>query len=371
MHGAVIETSIGALGLGFSSEGLSRLFLPELDDDDGARMRALLKRHGFSVVRDAPHPHWSERITRHLAGDDVVFDDLPIDLSRVTPFARKVYDAARAIPRGRTATYAEIAQRIGTKSARAVGVALGKNPIAIVVPCHRVIGANGCGGFSAPGGTSTKATLLAIEGGSLGDPEHRLARSHLVRADAKLAPFVRRIPCTLPVTPKGALFRTLARAIAGQQLSIKAAATIFGRLEARIGGFDDKAPARILMIEKERLREVGLSNAKVEAVRDLARHVEEGLLALDRLPRAPDEVVVSELTRVRGIGRWTVEMLLIFDFGRPDVLPVDDLGLRRGAQKVWGLRSLPDAATIEKRAEAWRPFRSIGSFYLWRSLEVT
>ncbi|GAC1352297.1 MAG: hypothetical protein NVSMB1_13770 [Polyangiales bacterium] len=443
MHALVFETSIGFIGVGFTDHGLARLNLPILGDADGGNARALLLRQGFSLPeapspspQSSPHPNrgrrgggrgdrgvlslarssggvkpppagsvnqcpqpsapltntitpalrtrrdWISRIVAHLDGTDVSFDDLPIDLSLVSVFARKVYFAARAIPPGQTVTYGALGDTIGAKSARAIGVALGKNPIALVVPCHRVVGANDCGGFSAPGGTATKATLLAIEGGALGDAEHRFARRHLARVDPALATYVRATPCTLPIRPKGALFRTLVRAIAGQQLSTKAAATIFGRLEAVIdegvhpssddpakNSWDTRAPARILSLPIETLRGVGLSTAKALSVRDLATKVLDGSLVLEKLRRAPDERVINALVSVRGIGRWTAEMLLIFELGRPDVLPVDDLGIRKGAQKVWKLRALPSAEALNKRAESWRPFRSIGSWYLWRALD--
>lgn len=324
---------------------------------------------------------WVDRITSHLGGDDVSYDDMPIDTSELSPFAVRVYEAARKIPRGETVTYAELARAIDTVNARAVGVALGKNPTPIVVPCHRIVGKNDHGGFSAPGGASTKAQLLAIEGGALDDETHRVARRHLMKVDPALAPLVKKIPCTLPVRPNGNLFRTIVRAIAGQQLSTKAAATIFARLEAALGISGDPAwhtgakwPAdaakRILATDEATLRSVGLSTAKAASVRDLAQKVESGAVDLERIVRLPDERVIEVLTSVRGIGRWTAEMLLIFDLGRPDLLPVDDLGIKKGFQLVYGMRALPDAPAMNKRAEAWRPFRSIGSWYLWRALEA-
>ena len=367
----VIPTSIGEIGLSFSAHGLSRVHLPERGD-----LRRRLEKQGAELidVDDAAAQPWIARVTAHLAGEDVTFDDLPFDDRALTPFQRRVYATARKIPPGTTISYAELAARVGVRSSRAIGGAMGKNPHPIVTPCHRVVGTNDCGGFSALGGNSTKATLLAIEGGGLGDPEHKLARRHLMKVDKALAPHVKRQPCALPVKPKGALFRTIVRAIAGQQLSTKAAATIFGRLEAAIGqppgsSWGADAPERLRDTPHASLRAVGLSEAKAKSVHDLARRVLSGEVPIDRLPRMPDEQVVEVLSAVRGIGRWTAEMLLIFDLGRPDVLPVDDLGIRKGAQQVFGTRGLPSAAAIIKRAEAWRPWRSIGSWYLWRSLE--
>lgn len=382
---AIVPTALGALGIAWSERGLTRVLLPFLDgeDDEEAMRRALLEVDAnLARPLDVIGGAWAERFAAHLAGEPVLFDDLRIDASGLTPFARRVYDAARRIPRGTTVTYAELARAVGTGAPRAVGVALGRNPTPIVVPCHRIVASDGAGGFSAPGGASTKAQLLAIEGGSLDDETHRAARRHLVRVDPKLASLVRAIPCTLPVRPNGNLFRTIVRAIAGQQLSTKAAATIFARLEAALGiGGDprwqagarwpDDAPSRVLSTDEAALRAVGLSTAKAASIRDLAQRVSSGALDLGRIVRAPDERVIEALTAVRGIGRWTAEMLLIFDLGRPDVLPVDDLGVRKGLQKVHGLRALPDAQTVTRRAEVWRPFRSIGSWYLWRALDAT
>lgn len=355
MPDAVIPTALGPLGVEWNERGLSRVRL--VDDRP-------IGGEGSS---------WGERLAAHLAGEHVRFDDLKTDASRWSPFAARVYRAAQTIPRGQTITYAELAREVGTVNARAVGVALGKNPIPIVVPCHRIVGKDDCGGFSAPGGNSTKAQLLAIEGGALDDETHRVARRHLMRVDKALAPFVKAVPCTLPVRSNGNLFRTIVRAIAGQQLSTKAAATIFGRVEAALSvsssRWSSDVPARILATSDEALRAAGLSGAKAASLRDLAARVADGRLDLDRIVRMPDERVIEALREVRGIGRWTAEMLLIFDLGRPDVLPVDDLGIRKGAQKVWALRAPPEAPAIMKRAEAWRPFRSIGSFYLWRALE--
>ncbi len=354
MPGAVIPTALGPLGLEWTERGLSRV--------------QLLDERPLGGERSA----WGERLAAHLAGEHVRFDDLPVDESTWSPFAARVYRAAQSIPRGETLTYSQLAREISTVNARAVGVALGRNPIPIVVPCHRIVGKDDCGGFSAPGGNSTKAQLLAIEGGALDDETHRVARRHLVRVDPALAPFVKAVPCTLPVRANGNLFRTIVRAIAGQQLSTKAAATIFGRVETALGvasRWSSDAPARILATSDDVLRAAGLSGAKTASLRDLAARVSDGRLDLERLVRLPDERVIEALREVRGIGRWTAEMLLIFDLGRPDVLPVDDLGIRKGAQKVWGLRALPAAPAIVARAEAWRPFRSIGSFYLWRALE--
>jgi 3-methyladenine DNA glycosylase/8-oxoguanine DNA glycosylase len=266
---------------------------------------------------------------------------------------------------------------------RAVGTAMAKNPVPIVVPCHRVVSSEatgGLGGYGAPGGLSTKAALLVAEGGRLDDDAHTLARKHLAKVDRDLAPFVRKRPCTLPIAPRGDLFRTLARSITGQQLSTKAAATIFGRLETHLFGtlaLDDprrtrwphEAAAALAKTPIPALRAVGFSEAKARSLIDLADKTSRGALDFEALLRAPDRAVIDSLAAIRGVGRWTVQMILMFELGRPDVMPTADLGIRNGVKKVYRMRKDPTPAQMIARAEAWRPFRSIGAWYLWRALE--
>jgi DNA-3-methyladenine glycosylase II len=167
----------------------------------------------------------------------------------------------------------------------------------------------------------------------------------------------------------GDAYGALVRAIVGQQLSTKAAVAIYGRL-AGLYGERTPSPRELLETGPEALRGVGLSRAKVTFLRDLAEHVEDGELDLEHLADLPDEEVVAQLTQVKGLGPWTVDMFLIFHLGRPDVLPVGDLGIRKAVQVAYGLAELPDAAEITRIAEAWRPWRTLASLYLWRSLDV-
>jgi DNA-3-methyladenine glycosylase II len=170
--------------------------------------------------------------------------------------------------------------------------------------------------------------------------------------------------------PPGDAYGALVRAIVGQQLSTKAAVSIYGRLSELFGG-RTPTPRELLATDPERLRGVGLSGAKVRFLRDLAQHVEDGSVDLEHLSELPDEEIRAQLTQVKGLGPWTVDMFLIFHLGRPDVLPVGDLGIRRAAQLAYGLAELPDAAELTKIAEAWRPWRTLASLYLWRSLDST
>jgi DNA-3-methyladenine glycosylase II len=168
----------------------------------------------------------------------------------------------------------------------------------------------------------------------------------------------------------GDAYGALLRSIVGQQLSTKAARSIYERL---LGLFDSRTPTprELLAADPEELRSAGLSRAKVAYLRDLAERVEDGDLELDHLSELPDEEVSDQLTAVKGLGPWTVDMFLIFHLGRPDVLPVGDLGIRRAAQIAYGLDELPEAAELERIAEPWRPWRSLACLYLWRSLDAT
>jgi DNA-3-methyladenine glycosylase II len=168
-----------------------------------------------------------------------------------------------------------------------------------------------------------------------------------------------------PRDPYGSLLRS----IVGQQLSVSAANSIFGRLKAANGG-RSPSPQRLLLMRPSALRACGLSRAKVEYVRDLARHVLRGELDLPRLRRLDDEEVREQITAVKGLGRWTADMFLTFHLRRPDVLPVGDLGLRRAVERAYRV-SDPTVAQLEAIAEPWRPYRTMGSLYLWASLSVT
>lgn len=166
-----------------------------------------------------------------------------------------------------------------------------------------------------------------------------------------------------PVDAYGMLLRT----VVGQQVSVKAAAAIYNRVLELFGG-DTPAPAALLEVEPERLREAGLSGRKVEYVRDLAAHVVSGELELERLEQMSDDEVAAEITAIRGFGGWSAQVFLMFHLERPDVLPVGDLGIRRAVQVEYGLDELPQRDQLLEMAEPWRPHRTLASVYLWETL---
>ncbi len=193
----------------------------------------------------------------------------------------------------------------------------------------------------------------------------RKARRHLSRRDPALQRLIKSVgPFTLQ--PTGVSFVILVRAIVSQLISSKAAITIFARLQAALQG-GQVTPATILEASQETLRSVGLSGTKARALRDLAERVSTEALPLAHLAEMADEDVTARLLAVHGIGPWTTEMFLIFALGRLDVLPVDDFGLRAGVRDVYVLAELPDRKRLRELAEPWRPYRTVATWYFWRS----
>ena len=165
---------------------------------------------------------------------------------------------------------------------------------------------------------------------------------------------------------RGEPFLTLARAIVGQQISVKAAQSVWDRLVACVG---EVTPQGVLLKERKILRACGLSDRKTEYIADLAQHFADGAIHVHRWPEMSDEEIIAELVEVRGIGRWTAEMFLIFNLLRPDVFPLDDLGLQKGIRLAYFKGRKVSLRTMRRLGEAWRPWRSVATWYLWRSLD--
>jgi DNA-3-methyladenine glycosylase II len=202
--------------------------------------------------------------------------------------------------------------------------------------------------------------------------DHEKAHQHLANTDPRMAQLIARsrrynIARAVSIRP----FDALAESIAYQQLSGKAAATIFGRVRALYPKRKRLDPEQLLATPDETLRAAGLSRAKTAALKDLAAKTIDGTVPSGRvLFRMSDDEIIARLTQVRGIGRWTVEMLLLFDLGRPDVWPVDDYGVRKGFAKAFGRRKLPTPKELMKFGEKWRPYRSVAAWYFWRALDA-
>jgi O-6-methylguanine DNA methyltransferase len=390
----LFETRLGTCGVAWSDQGITWIQLPE-SDVEKTRRRVSTRAGADSEITARAAPAFVRdvvaRVRQHLAGKPQDFSRVPLDPEKASDFGLRVYRALQAVPPGRTVTYGELAARVGSPGgARAVGRAMATNPFPVVVPCHRVLASSGKpGGFSAYGGLLTKQRILALEGTTLmlqtslfdGDAprlpyDAKEAQQHLSRADAKLARHIERVgPLRLSLKSTEDTFAALAESIVYQQLSGKAAATIFARVRGLFPG-GRLHPRRALAIAESDLRAAGLSRGKLGSLRDLAFRATHGEIpSLEELSGMADDEVVERLTRVRGVGRWTVEMLLIFRLGRPDVLPLADYGIKKGFSKVFGPRrsepTLPSEEEIARRGARWKPFRSVASWYLWRALDVT
>ena len=386
-HGfTLFDTSIGRCGIAWGERGIVGVQLPESREPD---TRARLLRHHPDATEASPPPEIQralDSIVALLAGEKADLSAAVLDMNRVSPFHRRVYEVARAIPPGVTLSYGEIAKQMGAGgSARAVGQALGRNPFAIVVPCHRVLAASGkIGGFSANGGIATKLRMLSIEAalasgqGALfeGDGvfgfDPVAAVEHLRASDPAMAKLIDAVgPFRMQLRKARSIFVALAEAIVYQQLNGKAAASIFARVCALFPVAQGLNAELILRTSDAKLRAAGLSTNKLLSIRDLARKTVDGEIpTLAEAHRMDDEELIERLTQVRGIGRWTVEMLLISRLGRPDVWPVDDYGIRASFAALHRKRKFPTPKDLIKPGAKWKPYRSVASWYLWRAADL-
>ena len=386
VHGfTLFDTAIGRCGIAWTEQGIVAVQLPESRDIE---TRARLLRHHPDAIEAPPPPDIQralDGIVSLIAGEDADLSHAVLDMQRVPPFHRKVYEAARSVPPGATLSYGEVAKQLGSGgSARAVGQALGRNPFAIVVPCHRVLAADGrIGGLSANGGIATRLRMLSIEAarasgqgalfegdGVFGfDPD--VAVAHLRNADPVLAKFIDAVgPFRMRLRGARSIFVALAEAIVYQQLNGKAAASIFARVCALFPVTQGLNAELILRTSDAKLRAAGLSTNKMLSIRDLARKTVDGEIpTLAEAHRMDDEELIERLTLVRGIGRWTVEMLLISRLGRPDVWPVDDYGIRAGFAALYRKRKFPAPKDLVEPGAKWKPYRSVASWYLWRAAD--
>jgi DNA-3-methyladenine glycosylase II len=191
------------------------------------------------------------------------------------------------------------------------------------------------------------------------------AKRALARRDPVIAGIIRTHPKVF-LSRRGEAFMTLARAIVGQQISVKAAQSVWDRFAACVG---EVTPEKVLSKDRPVLRACGLSDRKTEYIADLAQHFADGAIRVQRWPQMSDEEIIAELVEVRGIGRWTAEMFLIFNLLRPDVFPLDDLGLQKGIRVNYFRGRKVSLARMRKLGESWRPWRSVATWYLWRSLD--
>jgi len=198
------------------------------------------------------------------------------------------------------------------------------------------------------------------------------AIKHLKKNDPKLAAWIKQIgKCDWTLKTNHSPDWVLIQSIVFQQISISAGSTIFGRVQSHLGKLNRKKLwDRLLQLEVEALRPHGLSGQKIKYIKDLAQKLVDGSLNLEDLPHLSDEQVLEQLIQVKGIGRWTAEMFMMFYLGRMDILATADIGLQRGAHKIYGLKERPTPQKLEEIGAKWAPYRSVASWYLWRAIET-
>ena len=197
----------------------------------------------------------------------------------------------------------------------------------------------------------------------------RKARIHLSKVDPILARIIAQVGA-LGIQPRRERFQALARAIIFQQLAGAAANAIYGRFVALFPDVEFPSPEQVLAKSDAELRAVGLSGKKALYIKDLAAHIRDGKLNFHLFHRMTDEEIIEHLIMVKGIGRWTAEMFLMFNLGRPDVMPADDLGVQNAIRRHYKMRQRPNRKRLLKHAERWRPYRTAAAWYLWRSLDI-
>lgn len=202
---------------------------------------------------------------------------------------------------------------------------------------------------------------------ALSESDFERARRALMRRDRRLGALIKRVGrCRLPDSRGHDPFAGLVRVILSQQLSGKAADTIFGRVVALTGGLEGVTPPNVRALDATAIRAAGVSGPKITYVYDLADRVLDGRLDLHAFDEHSDEEVIAAITAVKGLGRWSAQMFLMFRLNRGDIFPVDDLGIVKGMQKLFGMKRRPAVRTMERLAEPWRPYRSVAAWYIWR-----
>ncbi len=367
----VFETSQGAVGLVWTPKGINRLILgmtaentAEVLSDDCPNSPTVKRVQGDLALL-------VKRIKAVMRGKIDNFEDIPVDFSGLGGFSLAVLKRLRKVKAPKVVTYGELAALCGKpKAARAVGRIMGANPVPLIVPCHRCLGKDGSmTGFSTEGGIDLKARMLFREG-YVANTEYAAGIKHLRRVDPVMRKIIKEVgPYRALPDKKRPAWDTLVTAIVHQQLSVKAGQTIAGRVQALSPGSGFPTPTEVRGMLHQDLRAAGLSNQKVSYIQDLAIKVDEGLLKLNSLRSLDDEAVITELIKVRGIGRWSAHMHLIFHLGRLDVLPTGDLGIQIAAARFYGLKEYATAAQLEEIGARWAPYRSMGSWYLWQGLD--
>src|SRR5450755_89877 len=369
---ALLETAFGPAALAWSDAGMTRLAFGR----SGEVLRERLTAEGAAEGRRPPFVRDAiALLQQHLSGRLQDLGRVPVDLSRTPADFRALALALRATPAGATVEAEALAARLALPGGRArLRRLLARNPLPILLPAHRVLGTEGLLGAWG-GGEALHERLLSLEtvahpalhGGDGTPASARVeeALNHLRTRDPLLGELIARVGAFQLTLRRGQTpYEALARAIVGQQITGRAAEAILLRLAAQFGTPGVPPPERVRKASDAQLRAAGLSGGKARAFRDLAAHALGGAVpSWGVLRRWPDERILATLTEIHGIGRWTVEMVLLFRLGRPDVLPLGDYGVRKGYARTFTRGRLPSMRELQRRGGRWRPFRSVASWY--------
>jgi AraC family transcriptional regulator of adaptative response/methylated-DNA-[protein]-cysteine methyltransferase len=374
---AIGQCSLGAIIVAATAKGLCHI---AIDDDAEALLRELQERFPKAeLIGDDPDfDAWIAQVIGFVEAPAIGLD-LPLDI-RGTAFQQRVWRALSSIPAGSIVSYTDVAAHLGLpKSVRAVASACAANTLAVAIPCHRVLRSDGALSGYRWGLERKQALLQREHRPQLPEPLRTPANEHLVASDPVWFALICKVgACGLESNSERGSDRTmrtpyeaLMRSVAYQQIHGRAAEAILGRFLAHFPGQSFPEPAAVLALDEAAMRACGFSAAKTATMRGIAEKTLEGIVPTrSEAELLSDEALIARLTTLRGVGRWTVEMLLMFTLQRPDVLPIDDFGVREGWKVLKGLEHQPKPGELAVAAQAWAPWRSTAAWYLWRALEL-
>ena len=375
----LFNTRIGYCGLCWKRDQIIAFYLPESNPRVLAAKIAMKVQGAIEAEPTNTVLRATNIINQYLNGHKPNFDSLNLTVELATSFENSVYIELRKIPFGKLSTYSLIAQKIGRpKATRAVGTALSKNPFPIILPCHRVLSSNEkLSGYSAPGGLTMKLAFLQFENIYLKRYQSWnlfTAAETLSHRDKALSKIINSVGLPkIDFLGQSSLLTYLVSLIVAQQLNTQVAKVILSRLFSRFAKNGKLNDSNLYLAKNSDLRKCGLSQRKIITIKEISKlHLENCLPSKRAMLKMSDSEIYSVFSSVKGIGRWTVDMLLMNFLGRPDILASSDLGVRKGFAllKKSSSNNAANQSQLENYASRWSPFRSAACWYLWRSLEL-
>lgn len=373
---AIGQCSLGAILVAATGKGLCHI---AIDDDAEALLHELQERFPRAeLIGDDPDfDAWIAQVIGFVEAPAIGLD-LPLDI-RGTAFQQRVWQALSTIPVGSIVSYTDVAAHLGLpKSVRAVASACAANTLAVAIPCHRVLRSDGALSGYRWGLARKQALLQREHRPQLPEALRTPANEHLVASDPVWFALICKVgvcelrPESHSDRTRRSPYEALMRSVAYQQIHGRAADAILGRFLAHFPGQDFPEPAAVLALDEAVMRACGFSAAKTATMRGIAAGALAGVVPTrTEAELLGDEALIARLTTLRGVGRWTVEMFLMFTLQRPDVLPIDDFGVREGWKVLKGLAHQPKPGELAVTGQAWVPYRSTAAWYLWRALELS